>query len=151
MPTLYMLVGVPGSGKSTYIKNNNLGVVLSTDDFIERVADSQNSTYNDVFKSNIKTATSVMNEMLKTAVAEERNIVWDQTNLTVSSRKNKLSRIPDTYKKIAVVFPTPNNEELQRRLNSRPGKTIPYHIMKSMINNLQYPSKDEGFDEVVVV
>jgi gluconate kinase len=52
------------------------------------------------------------------------------------------------YRMIAVVFKIPDVEELERRLNSRPGKHIPNHVMKSMINGFQMPTVEEGFDEI---
>ena len=41
--------------------------------------------------------------------------------------------------------------EHERRLSSRPGKSIPAHVMKTMKENLQFPTKDEGFNEIVNV
>ena len=52
---------------------------------------------------------------------------------------------------VAVVFRTPEEKELQRRLNSRPGKVIPPDVVKSMIDNFEEPTKEEGFDEIVAV
>jgi gluconate kinase len=60
-----------------------------------------------------------------------------------------LIMIPDRYEKIAIVFPTPDEDELQRRLASRPGKTIPEYILGPMIESLEYPEMDEGFDSVL--
>jgi gluconate kinase len=55
--------------------------------------------------------------------------------------------LPD-YEHIAVVFRTPEPEELARRLASRPGKNIPDHVMRSMIDNFEMPTLDEGFTQV---
>jgi gluconate kinase len=52
------------------------------------------------------------------------------------------------YEHIAVVFKTPEKEELARRLASRPGKNIPEHVMRSMIENFDVPTEDEGFKEI---
>lgn len=149
-PTVYMLVGVPGSGKSTWMRNqiwvNDL-IVVSTDDYIEMVASNVNMTYNDVFDSSIKPATAHMMSMVENARDDDRSIVWDQTNTTKKSRWNKLKMLPN-YHKIAVFFKTPELEELNQRLASRAGKNIPEHVMKSMIENLEIPTVEEGFDEV---
>ena len=155
-PTLWMLVGVPGSGKSTWIDyqldhrdaQENV-TVASTDDYIELVASSQHKTYNEVFKDVIKDAEKVMYQGVRFATENNMDIIWDQTNLTRKSRAKKLIMIPDRYEKIAIVFPTPDEDELQRRLASRPGKTIPEHILGGMIEMLEYPKKDEGFDSVL--
>lgn len=148
MPVLYMLIGVPGSGKSTWIKNNKHdAVVISTDDYVERAAEKQGKTYSEVFKDVIGFATDQMEKDIIQAVRNERDIIWDQTNLTAKSRKAKLAKIPDDYHKVAVFFPVP--KDLRDRLASRPGKTIPEPVVLSMINQLQPPTKEEGFDEIV--
>lgn len=148
MATLYMLVGVPGSGKTTWIKNNKHdAVVLSTDNYIERAAEKQGKTYSEVFQDTIGHATDQMEKDLLQAVRNERDIIWDQTNLTAKARKSKLGRIPKSYKKVGVFFSVP--QDLRDRLASRPGKTIPEPVIISMINQLQPPTKEEGFDEIV--
>lgn len=152
MPTLYMLVGVPASGKSTWV-NENVNfqecTVLSTDDYLQDIANKRGKTYNDVFQSHIKEATKWMNDLAKYTFFNDRDAVWDQTNLTAKSRKAKLEMVPDHYEKIAVYFAAPDAEEYKRRLDSRPGKTIPYHILKNMAESIEVPTKDEGFDDVI--
>lgn len=153
MPTIYMMVGVPGSGKSLWIAKQNFDwnttMVVSSDAIIDQRAAAQGKTYSDVFQDEIKAATLQMNQNLRDAIDNNMNIVWDQTNLTAKSRAGKLSQIPKNYRKIAVFFPTPDAKELQRRLASRPGKTIPQNIVMGMISQLQKPSEAEGFDEII--
>jgi tRNA uridine 5-carbamoylmethylation protein Kti12 len=52
------------------------------------------------------------------------------------------------YSAIAVVFATPEPDELARRLASRPGKTIPPEVIERMIENWEEPTLDEGFKEI---
>lgn len=155
MPKLYMLIGVPGSGKSTWYSKfvteatkgpHNLSYI-STDMIIDLVARSQGKTYDQVFQDNIKNAEKMMYESVVDAVQDGCDIVWDQTNLNRKSRAKKLIMIPDHYEKIAVYFPTP--DDLEQRLANRPGKTIPYHVMKSMLSSIEYPQMDEGFNKII--
>jgi predicted kinase len=152
MPNLYMLVGVPGSGKSTYLAKQDLSnaVVLSTDNYVEHFAELNNKTYTEIFKSVIGEATRLMNEDLRKAVLNKQDIYWDQTNLTAKTRSSKLASVPHTYEKIAVFFPTPNDNELKRRLAGRPGKTIPANVVLGMKSQLEMPTEAEGFDKVIV-
>jgi hypothetical protein len=46
------------------------------------------------------------------------------------------------------VFRTPDTDELARRLAGRPGKIIPYPAMRSMIDNWEEPTEEEGFKEI---
>jgi predicted kinase len=151
-----MLIGVPGSGKSTWIANNADHVdaqenlfIASTDDLIEAHALLEGKTYNEVFKDYIKSAEKGMYMDLALATANDMDIIWDQTNLTRKSRAKKLIMIPDHYLKIAQFFPVPEKEELERRLASRLGKTIPSHIIESMRVSVEFPCLSEGFHQIV--
>jgi predicted kinase len=149
-----MLVGVPGAGKSTWIAQQGFDrdtVIISTDRHIDAEAARQGLTYSEVFKGHIKRATAIMNADLAMAIKDGDDIVWDQTNTTAKIRAAKLASVPNTYRKVAVFFPTPEAKELERRLACRPGKHIPWNILQGMISQLEAPTKDEGFDEVVVV
>lgn len=153
-PEIIVLVGLPGSGKSTWIKNtlakSDLDyVVVSSDDEIERMAAADGKTYDDVFQKYIGRATGMMKQNFKDAVNNGRSIIWDQTNMSPKKRRGILQQVPSNYRKIAVAFEV-DDEELNRRLTKRAetGKTIPPHVIKSMAKSYVPPSKAEGFDEV---
>jgi predicted kinase len=146
----YTLIGVPGAGKSTWIANQlwvNDCVYISSDQLIEEEARRQGKTYNDVFKDYVNTAISLMLEQVVAARDAGKNIIWDQTSVSIKSRKKKFQMLPD-YDHIAVVFATPPRDELEQRLASRPGKNIPWEVVNSMINNFEMPTKEEGFTEI---
>jgi predicted kinase len=150
MPQCYQLVGVPGSGKSTWIRNQDwaLGLtVVSTDAFVEDYARTQGKTYSEVFTDYMPTAVDLMAEQVVRAREHGHTVIWDQTSTTVASRAKKFRMLPD-YKHIAVVFKTPEHKELMRRLMSRPGKDIPEHVIASMIASWEDPTEDEGFSEI---
>ena len=150
MPKVYVLVGVPGSGKSTWIKNQDwaLGMtIVSTDAFVEDYARAQGKTYNEVFKEYMPTAIDLMIEQVVFAREHGHTVIWDQTSTTVKSRKKKFNMLPD-YEHIAVVFKTPNPLELAIRLKNRPGKNIPQQVINSMISGWEEPTINEGYAEV---
>lgn len=152
MPKFYMLIGVPGAGKSTWIKQHNQNtLVASSDDYIEQQASKDNKTYNDVFDQHIKAANQYARQIAQKAFETGQDLIWDQTNLTKKSRKPKLDMVPKGYEKIAVYFSTPPADVHKKRLDSRPGKSIPDYIINSMINSLEPPSRSEGFDEIITV
>lgn len=149
MPKVYVLVGVPGSGKSTWVANQDWAkdcVYVSSDKHIDEYATSMGKTYNEVFKEYATTAVKMMLDDVVEAREAGKDIIWDQTSVNVKSRKKKFSMLPDYYH-IAVVFPTPDPEEHARRLN-RPGKHIPEDVLQSMINTFVMPSEEEGFKEI---
>jgi predicted kinase len=149
----YQLVGVPGAGKSTWIKNQKWAEgwpVISTDQFVENHAQLQGKTYNEVFKDYMPIAVRLMANQALICQANNKDVIWDQTSTTVKSRKKKFDLLPN-YEHIAVVFATPEPEELAKRLASRPGKNIPDYVMKSMIENFEMPTVDEGFTAIIYV
>jgi len=150
MATCYQLVGVPASGKSTWIAEQDWTencVVVSTDEFVEDYAKSVGSTYSEVFTDYMPTAVKLMADKVVSAREAGKDIVWDQTSTTLASRARKFNMLPD-YEHIAVVFKTPEHKELMRRLWSRPGKEIPEHVVASMIASWEEPTEEEGFKEI---
>ena len=154
MPRCYQLIGVPGSGKSTWYKNQDwLGEdkknhkYVSTDQHVEGYAQDQGKTYSEVFEEYMPTAVQQMMVNVNMACACQLDIVWDQTSTTIASRARKFNALPD-YEHIAVVFSTPERAELERRLASRPGKVIPAQVLENMIHNFEMPTEAEGFKEI---
>jgi predicted kinase len=141
---------VPASGKSTWIKNQDWTadcVVVSTDEFVEAYAKSLGSTYSEVFDEYMPEAIKLMADKVVQARGAGKDIIWDQTSTTEGARRRKFAMLRD-YEHIAIVFKTPDTEELKRRLESRPGKNIPSHVMVQMITGFTMPTEDEGFKEI---
>lgn len=150
MPKCYQLIGVPGSGKSTWVSNQEWAkdcVIVSTDEFVEDYAKECGQTYSEVFADYMPKAVELMAAKVVRAREAGKDIIWDQTSTTIKSRARKFNMLPD-YEHIAVVFKTPEHKELIRRLWSRPGKEIPEHVIASMIASWEDPTEDEGFKEI---
>ena len=154
MSKLTVLVGLPGSGKSTYLKSvlKEDDFVYSTDDYIESVANSLGKTYNDLFQSHFKEANSFMNSALVEAISKDYDVFWDQTNMTSKKRISIVRKFPRSYETHCVVFELPktpeNWNELEKRLDSRIGKIIPPTVINSMYDSYDIPSLSEGFDTI---
>jgi len=157
-PEIVVLVGLPGSGKSTWTQKKIASsehnyVIVSSDDEIERLAAKDGLNYTQGFDKYVGQATAIMKQKFREAVNNNESIIWDQTNMTPKKRRGILQQIPSNYKKVAVVFEI-DDEELNRRLDNRSkttGKTIPPHVIKSMAQSYIPPTKSEGFDEVKFV
>lgn len=162
MPKCTILVGVPGSGKSTWLENQEQlqlddTWISSTDDIIENIAAWHNMTYDEAFKDLISFAEKAMWRDLKDFAEEGDYIYVDRTNLSAKSRRKFISFLkPYGYEFECVVFPMPGDdllpaEEWNRRLDSRPGKTIPDHILTSMIDHYEIPLESEGFSKITFI
>lgn len=150
---LYVLVGVPGSGKSTWANSRfhrQMVAYISTDTYVEKHAESIGKTYSEVFDEYMPTAVNMMTHDVVRARESLRTIVWDQTSTTIASRAKKLNMLPKYYP-IAVVFRTPEMHEHVRRLMERPNKMIPIDVLESMVENFEEPTFAEGFREIIYV
>jgi predicted kinase len=152
MPKCYQLIGIPGSGKSTWARSQDWVddcAYISTDKFVDAYAEKVGKTYSEVFKDYMPTAVDLMAKEVVAAREAGKDIIWDQTSTTIASRTRKFNMLPD-YEHIAVVFKAPDANELIRRLNSRPGKDIPLDVIELMIKNWESPTEEEGFKDIWV-
>ena len=156
IPEIVMLCGIPCSGKSTYV--NKLltyeywenSIILSTDNYIEEQAKRLGMTYNEVFQDCIDEATRQLEMSFVRAKEEGKRIIWDQTNLSIKTRKKKLTKVPSIYKRTVVWFQVDLEEALKRN-ETRKGKFIPESILKRMYHQFEVPTLEEGFDFVSCV
>jgi predicted kinase len=153
MPECAFLCGIPCSGKSTFVNELKKipywenAVVLSTDDYIEKVAQEHNTTYREIFDECIDEATRQLELALIEAKDKGENIIYDQTNLTIKTRKKKLSKLPSIYARGVIYFDITLEEALRRNEN-REGKYIPKSVLKRMYHQFEVPTIEEGFDYV---
>ena len=157
MPTCTVFVGLPALGKSTFIKKlkNDKNWIYSTDMYIDAVAEDNGITYSEAFASNIDAATQFNEQKLKTMINLGRDVIWDQTNLGVGKRKKIINRMRNAGYAVNCVCLLPpeaghldDQKEWKLRLESRPGKTIPTHVLANMLESFVIPTADEGFDRI---
>ena len=155
MPTYIMLIGLPASGKSTWAadhmaKNPEMDFqVVSTDNIIEEKAVLDGLTYGAAHKKNIGFAIDEMERRFRQHVKNGNNIIHDQTNLTVETRKKHLSKVKG-YVKLAVQF-TIGEDKWRRQFEKRKAKTgkdIPEFIINNMTKAFEFPTAQEGFNKV---
>lgn len=157
-PQIYVLVGIPGSGKSTWMGKFIASsaapfTVISSDAIIEAKAAAEGLNYSQGFDKFIGAATGACKQNFRTALNNRENIIYDQTNISAKKRRGILSQLPQEYRKVAVVFDVPD-AVLKQRLQDREkatGKHIPEFVLKDMFSRWEQPSKLEGFDEIIKV
>lgn len=139
-PSLYIMCGLPCSGKSTFAKSISGFKVLSSDDYIEQRAKELQKTYNDVFNETIQPANKAFFLDVFTEAKKENDIIIDRTNLEKSTRQ-KFIKIFQHHDPVIFYFDIPI--QIIKKRNNRPGKFISDEILDSMLKRLQPPMEDE--------
>jgi predicted kinase len=153
-PYVFILVGLPLSGKSTWIRRNYPDAkVISRDDLVLEVYGSDN--YSEAFKNvDQKEVDRTLDLRLKDANLNKENVIVDMTNLTTKRRKQTLRYFSDDYYKEVVVFPILDKDEYASRnkeRNERENKWIPPFVITSMLESYIVPTLDEGFDKITIL
>jgi len=149
MAKLIMLIGIQGSGKTTYSKE------LSKEYNAEVVStDKVRQTYPGIVESEVfPTVYKLCAEKLK----EGNNVILDATHITPKVRKrtfDALDQYEVEYEKIAFYMDTPVEECIKRVdiRNKNPEELfIPLEVIESYGKNLIVPTKEEGFSEIYII
>jgi predicted kinase len=148
MTEFIMLVGLPGSGKSTYasslLKETPNCVYLSSDKIREEL-------YGD--ESIQGDATKVFNTLhnrVCSALTNNQSVIYDATNVNRKSRRGILNRISGfTVNKSAHIVWAPYEECVQRDSNRH--RTVGEEVIHKFIYRWETPYYDEGFGTIVLV
>ena len=148
---LYLLMGAPGSGKSTYLKNrfSQPPMVISRDAIrfaMVREDEEYFSKEKEVFREYI--------EQIRTALKFNNEVFADATHLNESSRAKVLFALGHDLKDVEVniiwvrvpleVAITQN----ELRLGTR--AYVPKAVIRRMYSQATMPSKEEGFEHIYI-
>ena len=149
MAKLYIMVGIPGSGKSTWIKNHltENDVVVSRDKVRFSIIgenDEYFSKENQVFAEFCRQ----INENLKAG----KNVFADATHLNEFSRRKLLNSVSGYSELEAVVLSTTCEEALKRNKNREGTRSfVPKSVIRRMNSQLVFPDFSEGFSTIYSV
>ena len=142
--TIWLLSGLPGSGKSTWARQKiteNGGVWCSRDEVrfsIVKEDEEYFSHENEVFNTWIKQ----INEALENPEVE--NVYIDATHLNDKSRNkvlNRLTKNTDIEKIINVLFLTPLETCLERNKQRSGRAVVPEEVIRNMAKTFQIPER----------
>jgi predicted kinase len=142
IPCLIVLVGPPGSGKTTWARRNGDGVVhVSQDDLIDAITPAGfDHVYRPVYQA-------VEEAAARAALRAGHTVIVDRTNRTRAHRRRwlELAR-QESRLAIAVVMST--SEELCRERNSKRAvaRRLTDERMERMFAVFEPVGPDEGFD-----
>ena len=134
---LVVLVGLPGSGKSTY--------------YFSHFAETHEHISKDLMKS-ARQKGMRQRERIEKALREGRSVVVDNTNATPEIRA-ELVQLGKAHGAtvIACYFDTPVAEAVTRNRQREGRAKVPDVAIYVMKHKLKPPASEEGFDEVRVI
>ena len=144
MAIVYIMVGIPGAGKTTYAKEVLSDCVYLGTDAIRKELFGKELT----LKGRKKVYSHLCYRMLH-MLSKGRNVVIDCTNITQERRRRLLNLIPENHQCIAVHIDTPLLEALQN--NRKRDRHVPAIGIISMHLKLSKPQISEGFWKVIRV
>ena len=142
--TLYMMVGIPGSGKSTYAKQVARAynaTVFSSDSYRMLVLGDETDQSNNQ---------KVFDRLYKDMAFHLENVgnaVFDATNISVKTRAkafNALGAIK--YRKVAICCSTPIDECISRDKDRN--RSVGESVILKFVKQFEYPQFFEGFENI---
>lgn len=146
-PSLILLVGIPGSGKTTYakdyIKQNPNTIHLSSDAIRKELYGDENIQGNpgDVF--------SLMQKRTIESLNNGYNVLYDATNITRKDRSGIIGVCPKFAKIECHIIWAPIEVCIER--DAARERTVGKEVIDRMLKRFQAPYYDEGIDEIKVI
>ena len=145
MEKLFIMCGIPGSGKSTYLKNiPRFGtVVISRDDIRLSLLKKDDDYF--LYEPIVQT---MFYEGIKKSLQLKLNVYADQTSITPTARKLLMYQIHTPCEFNAIWLDTPLEECLKRNGRRCGRKLVPENAIINMSKNFIPPSYKEGFANI---
>ena len=148
-PTLVVLVGAAGSGKSTFAARwFEPSEILSSDAFREILTSDPSD------QRATKTAFSIIHREVTKRLAAKRTVIVDATNVEPSARRQLIARARfANVPAIAIVFALPREVVLSRNA-ARPGRVVDPEIVERHLARLEAALPllpGDGFDDLLIL
>ena len=146
-PKLVMMVGLAGSGKSTFAENFiqlNGGYIVSSDKIRGELYGDENC------QNNPSKVFEILEKRVKAHLRSGDNAVYDATNLSMKRRKAFLDGIKSIdCEKVCFIVATPF--ELCVEQDSKRDRKVGYNVIKRQRENFQCPFFYEGWDKIILI
>ena len=148
---LYLMMGVPGSGKSTYVKN----ILKDGDIYISRdeIRYSLLTEEDDYFAKENEVIKTFIDNIDKSLVNEEYcgDVYADATHLSPKSRAQVLNQLKNKDKVSVIYLDIPLNIILERNAQRKGRALVPENVVRRMYNSIILPTKAEGIEELIII
>lgn len=143
-PRFIMIVGMPGSGKTTYSESlaSDTTIHMSSDRIRKELYGDENCQ-----QDNNKVFT-LMQERTVELLNKGFNVIYDATNIYRKNRNKILKLIPEhVYKECIVVWASVDTCFSRDAVRE---KTVGPKVIDKMLRSFEAPFFDEGFDKITV-
>lgn len=146
-PILILLVGIPGSGKTTYAKNyieQNVNTIHLSSDAIRK------ELYGDeAIQGNPGEVFFLMQKRAVEALNNGIDVIYDSTGMTRKDRTGVINICPKFTKIECHIIWAPIEECIER--DATRDRTVGKVVIDRMLKRFQAPYYDEGIDEIKVI
>lgn len=149
-PILYVMSGLPGSGKTTFCKNKLENVNHISRDVIRFSFLKEGESY----FSHEEEVQDKFWEEINNSLSKGKNTIADQTSLSIFSRGYLISKITEPCEKILIQFRYPIETCIERNEKRKGTKTyVPPKVIENMSKNFSYPTDydDKIFDKIYII
>lgn len=144
-PTLRLLVGIPGSGKTTYAKEHiETNTLHLSSDAIRAELYGDES-----IQGNPAEVFSLMQQRAVETLNDGKDVWYDATNITRKDRASIISICPKFAKIEAHIIWAPIEVCIER--DAARGRTVGKTVIDKMLKKFQAPYYDESIDEIKVI
>ena len=152
-PIVYVLVGLPGSGKSAWAAGHPEKLpVASTDAFIENYAAEKNMSYDQAIKKCYDDAVADMEKQVEKYTKKPAPFIWDQINLNRKLRIKMHEHLDQTHRVVYVCFRVPISECLRRQETRTRNETVDIERTQKLARAASFPEPGkEPFYKVIAL
>lgn len=143
---MYMMIGVPGVGKSYYIEQHrNPGTLVISRDKIRfnmlKDKDEYFSKEKEVYDEFIR--------QINAAIERGETFYVDQTSLNRGSRKKLFDNLKNKPDKVIAIYLKSSLDKILKQNSLRTGRAlVPEDAVINMFNSIEEPKLEEEFDEI---
>ena len=169
---LVLMVGLPCSGKSTYVENNfkdyvkisrddllldQYNILMNTenksDEFFDYAAKfGYNAAYRFIHETEerLKKFNEFFDGFIRKVSKENDKVLIDMTMMSLKSRRTMMNNFHNFTKHAVVCFTDSKSLQKRNDLRSIKGKSIPNHVFMMMSKQFVMPVKEEGFETITL-
>ena len=148
---LYLMMGVPGSGKSTYAKN----ILKDGDIYISRdeIRYSLLTEEDDYFAKENEVIKIFIESIDKALETKEYcgNVYADATHLSPKGRAQVLNQLKNKDKVSVIYLDVPFKTIIKRNAERSGREFVPETVIHRMYNSVILPTRKEGVEELIII